>query len=158
MVWIRPNNPVIPLARVGARVACRGNVAKEGALGASRRGVVQVKKRTVPSGGSSGEGPKHIAAVESNVFAKLPQLVAHCAVTQYDDGSPRKPGWFTVKTMGSAWVVQVKEPDTALSMQCTAQSLDDALCLADLLLGSDDAPWEPDAFLRRQDAPKKKGG
>lgn len=116
-----------------------------------------MKKRTVPSGGSSGEGPKHIAGVESRVFDKLHQLVSHCAVTQYDDGTPRKPGWFTVKTMGSAWVVQVKEPDTALSMQCTAQSLDDALSLADLLLGSDDAPWEPDAFLRRQDGPRKKG-
>lgn len=115
-----------------------------------------MKKRTTPTGNASGEGVKHLAAVESNVFAKLTSLVAHCCVTRYDDGEPRKPGWFTVKTMGSAWVVQVKEPDTCLQLQATAQSLDDALALADLLLGSEEAPWEPDLFLRSQAARSKK--
>jgi len=116
-----------------------------------------VKKRTVPSQGGSSGGAQHLAAAESNVFHKLSKLVEHCCVTRYDDGEPRKPGWFTVKTMGSAWVVQVKEPDTGLSMQCTAQTLDDALALADLMLSSDEAPWEPDAFLRAANAKGKKG-
>ena len=94
--------------------------------------------------------------MESNVFSKLFHLVAHCAVTRYDDGDPRRSGWFTVKTMGSAWVVQVKDPDSCLQMSATAQSLDDALCLADLLLGAEEAPWEPDPFLRQQTAKGKK--
>jgi len=91
----------------------------------------------------------NLAAVESNVFSKLPSLVAHCCVVRYDDGEPRRPGWFTVKTQGAAWTVQVKDPDSCSQLQATAQSLDDALALADLLLGSEEAPWEPDPFLKR---------
>lgn len=113
-------------------------------------------KKKIVSGTTQGpDAPKHLAAVESNVFSKLMALVAHCAVTRYDDGDPRKPGWFTVKTMGSAWIVQVKDPDAALSLTATGQTLDDALCLAELLLSSDEAPWEPDPFLKRQGSPKK---
>lgn len=115
-----------------------------------------MKKRSVPSGAGTPDGVKHLAAVESNVFSKLQALVAHCCVTKYDDGDPRKPGWFTIKTMGSAWVVQVKDPDACLQLQATAQSLDDALALADLLVGSEEAPWEPDSFLRAAAAKSRK--
>jgi len=94
-------------------------------------------------------GATHLAAVESGVFAKLMSLVAHCCTVKYDDGEPRRPGWFTVKTQGAAWTVQVKDPDSCSQLQATAQSLDDALALADLLLGSEEAPWEPDPFLKR---------
>ena len=109
-----------------------------------------MKRRTATAAPSPGDGPRHLAAIESNTFSKLHNLVSHCAVTRYDDGEPRKPGWFTVKTMGSAWVIQVKEPDACLQMTATAQTLDDALALADLLLGAEEAPWEPDPFLRSQ--------
>lgn len=102
------------------------------------------------------DGPKHLAAVESDVFGKLTSLIAHCAVTRYDDGDPRKTGWFTVKTMGSAWVVQVKDPDSGASFTATSNTLDDALALADLLLSSEEAPWEPDPFLKRLESGKKK--
>lgn len=117
-----------------------------------------MKKKTVSSAATSKDGPSHLAAIESDVLCKCPELVKHCAITRYDDGDPRKTGWFTVKTMGSAWVVQVKDPDACLSLTATGQSLDDALCLADLLLGSQEAPWEPDPFLKRNMAngkPKK---
>lgn len=108
-----------------------------------------MKPRSVGAG-SSGEGsPEHLAAMETNVFTALPNLTAHCAITRYDNGSPRRPGWFTVKTQGSAWVIQLKEPDSALQMTCHGQTLDDALSLAELLLGADSAPWEPDPFLKR---------
>lgn len=108
-----------------------------------------MKKKNVASVPKPGEGPQHLAAIESNVFTRLMGLVAHCCITRYEDGDPRKPGWFTVKTMGSAWIVQVKDPDAALSLSATGQTLDDALCLADLLLTSEEAPWEPDPFLKR---------
>ena len=94
--------------------------------------------------------PTHLAAIESNVLTKLPNLVAHCCITRYEDGSARKPGWWTLKTYGAAWVVQIKDPDSCCSLQATANDLDDALALAELLLGTDDAPWEPDPFLRKQ--------
>lgn len=114
-----------------------------------------VKKVNIRRGTAS-DIPAHIAAVESNVFCKLSSLVAHCCVTRYDDGEPRQPGWFTVKTYGSTWVVQVKDPDAAASLSCTASTLDDALALADLLLSTADAPWEPDRFLGAKNGTRKK--
>jgi hypothetical protein len=119
------------------------------------RGDPDVKKKSTGQVKADGTGPMHLAAVESNVFGQLLELVKHCCITRYDDGDPRKPGWFTIKTMGSAWVVQVKDPDAALSLTATGQTLDDALTLADLLLGSEEAPWEPDQFLRKQAAPPR---
>lgn len=115
----------------------------------------RVKKRK-PGGGGTDTLASHLAPIESNVLAKLFNLVQHCAVVRYDDGESRQPGWFTVKTAGSAWVVQVKDPDSCCSLQAIGNTLDDALALADLLLGADDAPWEVDRFLKKQEAEKRK--
>lgn len=106
-----------------------------------------MKKRCLPNVAQSETGAVHSAAIETTVLQALPNLVKHMCVTRYDDGLPRRPGWVTVKTYGAAWVIQVKDPDSCLSLTVTQQSLDDAMALADVLLGSDDAPWEPDSFL-----------
>jgi len=99
---------------------------------------------------------KHLAAVESNVFKDLLSLVEHCAVTQYEDGDSRKPGWFTVRTFGSTWQIEIKDPDTLQMMRVTQPSLDDALMLAALLLSSEDAPWEADTWAQQQAKKSKK--
>lgn len=111
------------------------------------------KKQT---GSVDGASSKHLAALETDVFRELIPLVEHCAVRQYDDGSPREPGWFTVKTLGAAWVVQIKDPDSALTFSMVAQSLDKALEDACVLLACDEAPWEPDNFLAAARAKKNK--
>lgn len=98
----------------------------------------------------------HLAPVESNILDKVPSLVSHCCVTRYEDGEPRQPGWFTVKTLGSSWAVQVKDPDACASLQAIGATLDDALILAEMLLSSESAPWEVDRFLVQQRAGKKK--
>lgn len=116
-----------------------------------------MKKKSSGPQPTTGDRPVHLAAMESDRFSQFPELVKHCAITRYDDGDPRRPGWFTVKTMGSAWVVVVKDPDAALSLSATAQSLDDALTLAELLLASEEAPWEPDPFLKAQRTKVNKG-
>lgn len=116
-----------------------------------------MKKKSVGATQAGSDRPCHLAAMESDILSKLPELVKHAAITKYDDGEPRKTGWWTVKTMGSAWVVQVKDPDAALSFSVMAQSLDDALQLADLMLASDEAPWEPDPFLKAQRSKVNKG-
>lgn len=115
-----------------------------------------MKRRSAKAPTTGGAVVTNSAAMESQIFDKLVCLRAHCAVNRYDDGEPRRTGWFTVKTMGNVWVVQLKEPDTALSLSVTGQSLDDALVLADLMLQSEDAPWEPDAFLSTSRGPNKK--
>lgn len=104
----------------------------------------------------SKDGPSHLAAMESVVFGQLHNIVSHCSVNRYDDGEPRTTGWIVIKTMGAAWVVQAKDPDGLCQMSLTAQSLDDALALADVMLGAEDAPWEPDLWMRQQAAKKKK--
>lgn len=113
-----------------------------------------VKKRQAAAPATA----KHLAAMESTVFGKLHPIVAHCCATQYDDGESRRPGWVTIKTMGAAWVIDVKDPDSCSCLRIVQQTLDDALALASILLESDDAPWEPDAWLAQQkakDAKKK---
>jgi len=99
---------------------------------------------------------QHVAALETGIFAKLHPLVAHCGVTRYDDGDSRAPGWFTIKTMGAAWIVEVKDPDTAARLVVVQQTLDDALMLASVLLESEEAPWEPDPWLAKKNSEKKK--
>lgn len=116
-----------------------------------------MKKRTVAPKKEGEVLPQHSAALESQLFGKMMPFLAHMAVNRYDDGEPRKTGWVTIKTMGAIWVVQLKEPDTALSLTVTGQTIDDALVLADLMLQAEDAPWEPDSFLRGSQGPKKRG-
>lgn len=148
-IWYQPFRGYYPLALFPGRGG-RGEP-----LSSWSQPRFTVKKRS-PSATASKDGPCHLAPVESVVFSKLMNLVAHCAETRYDDGDPRRPGWFTVKTMGAAWCVQVKDPDSCCQMTTTAATLDDALALADVLLGADEAPWEPDPFLKRQESGKKK--
>lgn len=93
----------------------------------------------------------------SKVLGTMPHLVDHLSVTRYDDGSARTPGTMIVKTMGSVWVLVLKEPDAGLQMQVTGTSIDDALVLADMLLGAEDAPWETDRWATGQKNGKKKG-
>lgn len=112
-----------------------------------------MRKKLKPNGP---EMQKHLAALESEVFKGLLPLIEHCAVRQYDDGDPREVGWFTVKTNGAAWIIQVKDPDSGCSFSAVADTLDKALETAALLLSCDDAPWEPDQWLQRN-GKKKKG-
>lgn len=118
-------------------------------------GGFDVKKRQV--GAKPGNSThQHLAPMESNVFTKLEQIVAHCAVTRYDDGEPRTPGWVVIKTLGSAWVIEAKDPDACARMTATGDTLDNALALLDMLLGSEEAPWEADPWLKRRGGTGKK--
>jgi hypothetical protein len=99
---------------------------------------------------------KALAPVESDVFHDLLPIIEHCCVRKYDDGDAREPGWITIKTQGSAWVVQVKDPDSACSFSAVGETLDKALASAALFLSSDEAPWEPDRFLQSQQTRSKK--
>lgn len=111
-----------------------------------------MKKKGIAGGG---EGARHLAPMESELFRDMMSLVEHCAVRLYDDNSPRDIGWWTVKTLGAAWVVQVKDPDSCCSFNAIGDTIDKALATAALLLSSEEAPWESDNFLKAQKAKKK---
>lgn len=115
--------------------------------------LMAMKRKGRP--GSSGDAV-HLAAMETNLLVRHQALVAHCAEIKYDDGEPRQPGWFTVKTMGSAWVIEIKDPDSCSRLVVVQQTLDDALTLAQLLLEAEEAPWESDPWLVAARAKKKK--
>lgn len=111
-------------------------------------------KKRKPPGESSGDA-LHLAAMESTVFGNLHPIVAHCCSTKYDDGTPRKTGWVTMKTMGSAWVLEAKDPDTCSKLTVVQSSLDDALALLSVLLEAEEAPWESDPWMKQQASKKK---
>lgn len=107
-----------------------------------------MKKKSAAA--AAGGDARQLANVVSKTFEGLAPLVEHCAVVRYDDGDPRETGWITIKTIGAAWSVQVKDPDSGNSFQFVSETLDKALEGAALLLACDDAPWQPDAFLKRK--------
>lgn len=108
------------------------------------------KKNAASSGGSD----KHLADMQTNLFRGHMSIMEHMAYRQYDDGDPREPGYITIRTNGSAWCVQVKDPDSGNSFQVVAATIDQALDTAALHLACEEAPWEPDRWLL--DAAKKK--
>lgn len=110
------------------------------------------KKVSAAAGGDA----RHLAPIETEMLSRVMPLVEHCCVRKYDDGDPRETGWVTLKVQGSAWVVQVKDPDSACSFSAVGETLDKALETAALLLGCDEAPWEPDTFLAASKARRKK--
>lgn len=131
----------------------RGEVPR-GAVRDVSFGVPSMKRKLAK--GAVGGDAKHLAAMETQRFTDLMPLVEHCAMRQYDDGEPRETGWVTIKTIGAAWCVQVKDPDACVSFTSIADTLDKALETAALLLACDEAPWEQDRFLTQQKAGKKK--
>jgi hypothetical protein len=115
-----------------------------------------VKKRAPAGAPVPGDGPKHLAPLLTKSMSGFPNLVMFCAVVKYDDGDPRQAGWIQVRTDGSAWKVILKDTDTASQMTCLGNTLDDALALAELYAGADDAPWEPDPWARKNSMKGKK--
>lgn len=98
----------------------------------------------------------HLAPMESQLFCSMMSVLEHCAMVLYDDGTPRKPGWYTVRTFGSTWQMEIKDPDTLQMMRITQPTHDDMWLMAALLLASEDAPWEPDVWAQAQARKSKK--
>jgi len=117
------------------------------------REIPNVKKKTA----AAASGPeRHLAAVESEILRDHLAIIEHLAVTQYDDGDPRQPGWITIRTQGRAWVCDVKDPDSACSFRILATTVDELLESVQELLNSENSPWEPDQYLKSKSKPKPK--
>lgn len=98
----------------------------------------------------------NLAALETEVFSEFIPLIEHCCCLQYEDGSPRQPGWITVSTSGAAWRLVVKDPDSCSSFTVVGKTVDEVLGSAALLLGCEEAPWEHDSYLARTSGKKGK--
>jgi len=112
-----------------------------------------VKKKSTSSGAST---DRHLAALESSLFAQHLPLLEHCAVIRYDDGDPRLNGWLRLGVLGGAWTLDVKDPDTEMSFRLVDASVDKLWDAAALLLACDEAPFSADPYLKGRKATKKK--
>jgi len=104
---------------------------------------------------NGGISPVHLAAIETEVLGRVPQIVAHLTHIKYDDGSPRQNGTITIRVRGTTWSVEARDWNAAARLVASATTCDDAFALMDLLLGSDNAPWEADRYLAEQKPLKK---
>lgn len=111
-----------------------------------------VKKKAATAAGA---GDRHLAAVETAIFAGLMPLVEHCAVIRYDDGDSRLNGWIRMGCLGAAWTLDVKDPDSEMSFRVVDSSLDKVWEAAALLLACDSAPFSADPYLKRKPPGKR---
>jgi len=95
---------------------------------------------------------KHLAALETELLREHMAVVEHLALLQYSDGTPRQTGYLGIWTQGSTWVARITDKDADAQLTMEGKTLDEALTLLHMMLGAEDAPWEPCG--RR----KKKGG
>lgn len=96
----------------------------------------------------------------STHWPKLPAIREFISATKYDDGTPRTPGYVTVRNRLTTYEVTIYDPDGAARLSTRAPTLDAALSLMEQLLGVEEAPWEHDRYLADQQAkskPRKKG-
>jgi len=137
------------------------------------RGLFVVRKRRKTWGRAAGDGEllerrrrpdvrkvkvsqrstvKNLAPLQTLYLKEVQSVVDALAMLQYDDGTPRQPGYLGIWTNGSTWVVRISDKDADAQLTAEGRSLDEALDTLDVLLGTEDAPWEPVARRR------KKGG
>lgn len=114
-----------------------------------------IKKRV-----QSGELPVLPAlSVENVVLRKTPALVEFLAATAYEDGSPRQPGYFTVRNRTIEYELTLYDPDAGMRVSIRARELDKVFFGAEAILCTPDAPWELDKYLwdkRPKEMKKKK--
>ena len=155
--WGRSRLLVAHLPRWGMGVLERVVRSRAGSVSLKpdwrRVGWMSLKKRNV----SSAEASAPLPDSKSPWGSVWSSLAVHVAVNRYEDGGQRTPGYFTIRTEGTDWVVRLVEPDQCASLTCRAPTLEECLLLACLLCESDSAPWQNDPWLEaRKPKPKKR--
>lgn len=95
--------------------------------------------------------------VQSVLLAKTPNLLLHCAMLQYSDGSGRKPGYITIRTQGDQWQVTATDVDVGAILRTEEATLDDALIALEVLMGDSAVPWVLAPWLKPEGKKKKSG-
>jgi len=112
-----------------------------------------MQKRKVADGG--GEGVLSAADLNYKPNSSLKSLIAHLALTKYDDGSPRTPGKVKIEVKGALWQISLEDLDTASVLRVSAPTFHEMMQQANLLLESTDTLWEPAHWLQKPE-PKKR--
>jgi len=100
--------------------------------------------------------PSPQLAQDTKLLGKLTLLVAFVSDVKYEDGSPRVPGYFTLRNRTFAYELTLYDPDAGLRVAIRDVTLDGVYAAANELLKAPEAPWETDDYLMSQLAKKKK--
>lgn len=92
----------------------------------------------------------------STLWPKLPAIREFVHATAYEDGSPRTPGYITIRNRATTMEVTCYDVDSGTRLSARGQTLDQALSLMEQLLGVEEAPWERDNYLADQLAKRAK--
>jgi hypothetical protein len=84
------------------------------------------------------------------LLGKLPAIREFMTATAYDDGTPRTPGYFTVRNRVIAFELTLYDPDSGSRLVVRSPAIDTMWQMAEQLLGTEEAPWEPDGYLMDQ--------
>lgn len=94
--------------------------------------------------------PKPPLPKECAFLKDFPALLDFVTDTQYDDGTPRKPGKFWFDNRGTAFEITLFEPDACARATVVANTIPDVFLAAELHLMSDDSPWQEDDWLKKR--------
>jgi hypothetical protein len=92
----------------------------------------------------------------TTMLARLKALIEWCCKTEYDDGSPRRPGTFRLASRGTVWSATVTDPDSRKRLPVIGVQLDAVLAAVLAHLVSDQAPWEVDPYAPEESTKKGK--
>lgn len=105
--------------------------------------VMKVRKLS-PAGG---EGPRPRLNSETVFFRKVSMVVEFLCATSYEDGSPRTPGYLTLRNRGHCYELTAYDPDSGQRLCVGASDLDSCYTALNTMLGADLAPWTLDDYL-----------
>lgn len=114
---------------------------------------LKVKRRNAPAAGGIIQPALPAASV---MLGKLPCLREFLTATAYEDGSPRVPGYITIRNRQVTFEATIYDVDSGTRLSARAAKLDDVLALLEQLLGVEEAPWEIDSYLTEQLARRSK--
>lgn len=99
---------------------------------------------------------KHLAALESEMMRDHMAVLEALAMMQYADGTPRKAGFLGVFTDGDQWCVFLKDNTGQCKLPARGRTWDEMMDALQILLESEDAPWEPDDLAERKKERRRK--
>lgn len=86
---------------------------------------------------------KHLAPLETEYLKDSMPIIEALGMLQYEDGSSRQTSYLGIWSQGATWFVRITDKDADAQMTAEGRTIDEALDTLTLLLGSENAPWEP---------------
>lgn len=105
---------------------------------------------------AAGDAPRPKLSGESAIFRKLPLISEFVSLTTYEDGTPRLPGYVTLRNRGHCYELTGYDYDSGQRLVVGALTLDEVWAALNGNLGADLAPWVPDDYLTGLLTKKKK--